>query len=388
MKNISYLIILSLICSSCGLNKESIYVDKIIDGVNVRAYHITIPPKSNPYVIEKAAVFGAGQSEDSYLLASAQIIGSTSDGLVYVNDMMATKIHRFDRTGRYIDSFGQKGDGPGDLGRGFYEVFLDDNRLLIWDSAGRFRQFSTDGAFLSYIQAQVRIAGSTVPIGNQASPEFITVSERFTSPGKGVAEAPGRFTIRLIDAKLASFSTILDSTFVREMVWFDNFGVVVPYQACKVSSALAPYLPVAWAWGSEYRINFFSQTSEHKWAVQIPVEPTPISSELRELESSRLERRGATGVGRLISRLPRNLPYIGAMDWDDEGRLWVSDYVPVGIEKEEYHYNVFSINGEWLFDQNLPVIPDLIITNGFYKNTEDVIGNPIVQFYRLVPADQ
>lgn len=388
MKNIGCLITLLLVFSNCGLNKERVYVDSIIGGVNVRTYLATTPPKSNPYVIEKAAVFGAGQSEDSYILASAQIIGLTSDGLVYVNDMMTTKIHCFDQDGRHIDSFGQKGDGPGDLGRGFYEVFLADNRLLIWDSAGRFRQFTTDGAFLSYIQAQVRIAGSTVPVGNHASPDFLTVSNRLTRPGKGVAEAPGRFSIRLIDAELTSSSTILDSSYVREMVWFDNFGAVVPYQACNISSALAPYLPIAWAWGSEYRINFYNPTSKQYWAVQIPIEPTPISPELRELELSRLEWRGVTGAGRLISRLPRNLPYIGSMDWDNEGRLWVSDYVPVGIEKDKYHFNVFSINGEWLFEQNLPVIPDLITTDGFFENTEDVIGNPVVQFYRLVPVDQ
>ena len=80
---------------------------------------------------------------------------------------------------------------------------------------------------------------------------------------------------------------------------------------------------------------------------------------------------------------PSCLPAIGSLQWDDRGRLWVSDYA-ISEEPDVYRFNVFSREGEWLFGQDLPFDPDVITENGLYLNSEDEAGNPVIHFYRWV----
>ena len=329
------LVSLSLLIIGCSKIEESLFTEQVVDGVYIRTYHGSTPPRSNIYVATESTVFGKDQGSGTYLMASASIIGEAPDGSVLINDFKEYRIHRFRSDGSYISSFGREGDGPGDFGRS-YTVVLDGNKLFVIAGLGRISLFSCDGTYLSQRRASVVFLGTTVPVGNPQAPHFLF------RPARIFARARGGYTIDLIDQELELVGAVIDTQLVRR-------PPSDPYRVTTPITALAPYLPLALSWGELYRIEFID-----------PLEGT-----------------------RRVTEIP-DLSFIGSLLWDLEGRLWVADYVMSDEEPESYHFNVFGRKGEWLFGQDLPVKPSLITAHGFYVDTEDEKGNPVVQYYQWI----
>ena len=87
--------------------------------------------------------------------------------------------------------------------------------------------------------------------------------------------------------------------------------------------------------------------------------------------------------------MPSRLPAIGNLLWDTIDRLWVMDWSEYLGSREgtSYSFNVFNREGEWLFRQTLPTEPHLITASGYYSNTFDAEGNPIVHYFTLTAGD-
>lgn len=329
------LVSLCLLLIGCSNSEEPLYTEQVVDGVYIRTYQGATPPNYNVFSFEKSTVFGKGQGSGTYLMASASIIGEAVDGSVLVNDAREYRIHRFTPDGVHISSFGREGDGPGDFGRS-YTVVLDGDRLLVIAGSGRISLFTCDGTYLSERRASAVFLGTTVPVGDPQSPHFLF------RPAWIFARARGGYSIDLINERLEPVGAVIDTQFVRR-------SPPDPYIVNTPITAMAPYMPLALSWGDVYLVEF--------------IDP---------LESARR-----------VTEIP-GLSFIGSLLWDQEGRLWVADYVMSTEESESFHFNVFDREGEWLFGQDLPVKPSLITAHGFYVDTEDETGDPVVQYYQWI----
>jgi hypothetical protein len=82
------------------------------------------------------------------VIGSVQNIGSADDGRVFIMDSKNYKIYIFSPEGKFISSFGKRGEGPGEI-KNFSmgdQLFVVDQHVIVVDRA-RISYFSLDGTF-------------------------------------------------------------------------------------------------------------------------------------------------------------------------------------------------------------------------------------------------
>lgn len=108
------------------------------------------PVSENAIELEKKFSFPSEELEKKgYYLARPRYIGHDSLGNIFVTDIKANKIMKFDSSGNFLLTFGQAGQGPGDLSRP-YEFFVTKDDILIVGELGnkRFQFLDTEGKYL------------------------------------------------------------------------------------------------------------------------------------------------------------------------------------------------------------------------------------------------
>ncbi|MCH8285738.1 6-bladed beta-propeller, partial [candidate division KSB1 bacterium] len=155
MKSNSYKLILflfSILISGCS-SSEINYTEKTIDGV--KHIHNLYPKFDKPQVkLELVRQFGADDSEGEnyYLYKPADII-KDNDGNYYILDAGNYLVKKYDPDGKFLLSFGRKGQGPGEFEYPSQIVLNQANELLVVDGNSRtINMFDTDGNFIEFVR--------------------------------------------------------------------------------------------------------------------------------------------------------------------------------------------------------------------------------------------
>jgi len=126
---------------------------------------------------------GKGREEEPYLFQSIMGAARLSDGSVVVMDWPSGEIRRFDRRGRYLLSFGGKGEGPGEFKspRGGLRRLAD--TLVVLDSDGTVARFDPEGRLLGEIPAHGLIVRDEAAGGEwtDVSPDAVLWGARYPS---------------------------------------------------------------------------------------------------------------------------------------------------------------------------------------------------------------
>ncbi|GEM_PF-1596566 len=362
------------------------------NGIVTRVYRSADPPELDPYRLEPGAIFGTDQSEATYLWRYASPVAELPDGglLAFGGRNETGLVQRFAPDGRYIDSFGRSGEGPGEL-RGVGNVFFTADELIVVDSANRrLSRFSRSGSYLEQQRFPPDLSGSlTLRLLPRSRGHFCLVA----LDGRGLSTTADEtvfgweFLIQSLDSELQPITTHLDS--IYEQTWFivDNHYLAPPLaRDAPVDFASAPYLPVAWVERDDYTIQFLDPDSGERSALYLPHSPVAVTAELRSRWRDQHVDEGWSEEGLNRLRLPPVLPAIRDLQWDGAGRLWVQDYTAgyaVG-EPTGFWFNVFDAEGVWLFRQHLPDNPSFFGREGVYFTGQAGDGTPIIRYYQLV----
>lgn len=120
-----------------------------IDGVTV-----VKNPKEPIYgedvlTLEEDLVLGAEEHEGEPLFFAIRTFKVDEAENIYVLDNKAHKIKVFDKAGQLIRSFGEKGEGPGELERPTNMELYPENQIIVFNFGGRkLTLFSRDGDFI------------------------------------------------------------------------------------------------------------------------------------------------------------------------------------------------------------------------------------------------
>jgi hypothetical protein len=90
--------------------------------------------------------------EDDLIFYSITSISEDRGGNFYVLDQKAYKIYKFSPDGKLLLSFGNKGQGPGDMLRPHYICLTPENRLAVCEEIDYVSFFDTKGNFLNRIR--------------------------------------------------------------------------------------------------------------------------------------------------------------------------------------------------------------------------------------------
>lgn len=93
--------------------------------------------------------FGEAVGADEYLFGDVSEIAVDRDGSIYVFDRQVPALRKYDASGKFVETFGRRGQGPGEYRNAGGLALLRDGRVLLWDGANwRFNVYAPDGAVL------------------------------------------------------------------------------------------------------------------------------------------------------------------------------------------------------------------------------------------------
>ena len=286
-----------------------------------------------------------------------QSIDVDEQGRVYVGDYINMKIHRYTPDGTYDDSFGGRGQGPGefqaisgmDMGPND-SLFVHDRmarRIVAFSIGNKSRSTTTslpsrdDGLSSSMIGGPlVGLHGIWVlPDG-----EKVVVSGRGFSP-ENRNEEDRSIQIHFLGAEDA-IVTVPD----REFIVFENGGFSVRLMPFGQRPVVAVDQDGHILYGTNEQIEV-EKIDPHRGNTTTVVEdrhtPVPVTDELLEAE---IERTGSELTSdqreQLRRQVPDVLPAFEHMVVDDENRIWVAVNEPDAFEEGNTTYRVFDEDGE------------------------------------------
>ncbi len=382
---------LALSIIGCSQNEPEGYTHAIVEGIIEHSYDHVQPPVENPYAIELETVFGQGQGADSYIIGMMQwaAIARTDDGGLVISDGRQDVIHRFDKNGQYLGQFSGPGEGPGEFSL-LRKLIAYDGKIVTWDSRNyQLCAFDQTG----HLQSALRIATPkrafcVIPWQTENNIEYLAYHKVTTSirqDGEVEGTRAYIFTVYTLDVNGKVIDTPIDTVSLEQRALTSPRPFNTPFLRGSTSVAMQPGLPLAWSSGSDYEINLFHPTSGIQEHVRILRDQKPVTNELRELIIQSYASRGQEEGARRSLKYPETLPQIDILMWDSEDRLWVRDFVVWQTDHDNYTYNVFSVDMEWLFRQTLPAKePYLICGDGIYVYAPDDEGVPMIEYYRFI----
>ena len=371
--------------AACTATTSGDFSDEVVSGIKVRSYSESFQPSHNPYLIEKSVTFGTDQGGDTYLLSRPIPMGLGDDGTLFVMDLMEAN-HRFAPDGTHLGQFGSKGEGPGEF-RMLQDLVVDGEQVYSADlMLGRMNVFAADGTWqrsIPFPQETVRSPYWSI-WGPKSARRFLVArplmeDAQFSERETNVAW----FRIIRLNEQLEAIDTPIDSIRSIGPIREGRNIIPRPYSQLLPFAALAPDMPAAWAWGSEFRVDYYDPDTEERWATAVPHEPLPVTDAMKERTLDAYRRSGRLEQVRRLIEFPEYTPHIGAsgLIWDTESRLWAMEFPDPTLEDAPYTYFVFSRDGTWLFTQEMPRRPYLITEEGAYFRESLEDGTPVVQYY-------
>ena len=164
---------------SCSKKEKLNYIITKKDGIKIYN-NKNISSESDLSIIPKLVLKIEGESlkmESSF--TSPTSVCSDSKNNIYILNNKDAKVKKFDKSGNYIGSFCNLGQGPGEATDPENMIILNDTIMVIDDEAARIIKFSTDGDYINQSKlATAQIPMSLTPVGENNFIGFILGDEK------------------------------------------------------------------------------------------------------------------------------------------------------------------------------------------------------------------
>ncbi len=145
LKFINFLLVVMLLVSC---KKESKLTYKITEQNGIKIFKNSSQP-ANPRLTMKTKKLFTIKAQDG--LARIENSVSTNfdkDDNLYTLSMVSSKMYKFDKNGKFIKSFCQRGHGPGEVENAAWFTILNDTILVIDSYGKKIVRFNLDGKFI------------------------------------------------------------------------------------------------------------------------------------------------------------------------------------------------------------------------------------------------
>lgn len=140
-----------IIFTFCSKNETDAPIIKITDGLR----QIINPANPITGIVEEYELvedlsIGVDEGDTNYVFGYPHLDGIDKDGNLYILDITNFRISKYDSSGKYLLSFGRKGQGPGEF-QSVFNSFFDENMstYFLQDfGSKRVNRYSNEGTFL------------------------------------------------------------------------------------------------------------------------------------------------------------------------------------------------------------------------------------------------
>ena len=309
-----------LMVVSCSSNKE--YPVKITEENGIKTISNPDYPKEGVYDLALEEKFTLGKEADNskYIFAMPISIKLDKNNNLYVLDWDSYKFFVFNNEGKYLRSFGRKGEGPGDFDLPAYFDITGDNKLILCDARNM---------RICYLDSTGKYTGGTII----STPGEIRLDSRDNIYLATSAFEKGKLTNEIQEIKTTNTIKKLDTS---NNQWTD----IGPFAGATemisstmmVSGGNVFYWTITPSDGiitglmNSYEFTFRDNTGKPTYKINRKFSPF-VNPYFKE--GSKKSRYLSAFTGKNI--------------FDDKGNFWVN--VNNGYEPEKYIYDIYSPDG-------------------------------------------
>ncbi len=307
-------------------------------------------------------------------------------------DSRQFQIQKYDREGKYLQTIGRQGEGPGEFQRASRmtlsaggRLYVDDLRkILIFNPDHTYeRSINLDIFFISYL---------------------VTSEENFLGWAVIRTEEGSSFDIILIDSngkKVDTVASFPDPTVTLTKTLSGGGGIV--FGGSPPYSPRLSFCPMSEEWGvygysDEYRLWVVGSKGEVVCIIEKEEKRIPTSrKEESEYLKERIERTKKSGgvqwaVGdlRKMHKFAKYKPFFSNIKTDDSGHIYLQKPKSVMKPEEDTSFDCFSEEGYYLYKVKIHKINPRVIKNGcvYTYRTDPDTGYYKVERYRITNWDQ
>jgi hypothetical protein len=309
--------------------------------------------------LEEELSIGEEGKGDEYIFSEARDIAVDEVGNIYILDSHEAHIKVFDKSGKYVKTIGNKGQGPGEMSRPSSLQITPQNEIAVNDSdALKIHFFTLEGKFLRAAVFQRYL--------------------RFFSNPK--IDREGNITASYMIIKnevtylLKKFNSQLKESFPIFSVVVLKYPKLNPfYPRCYWD--LIEENNIIWGFADKYELFIIDSAGKTIKKITREYDPIKITDEEKEKRTE-----GLLGGVKLIWD-DHHHPFI-YLCVDDLGRIFTRTYEKAH-ESGEYFYDVFDPDGKYMAKIPLKSRPYVIKKNKLYTIEEDEEGYQLVKRYKI-----
>lgn len=292
-----------------------------------------------------------GKHTDWSSLLYGQISNFTvaRDGSLFVTSLRQDKVYKFDKDGDFVKTFGQKGQGPGDLQEPRDLSILDDKYLVVRESStGRISLFDLEGKFVKIIQVGYSVLDCVSLKNNKiailtvnSSQELETISNNYIVYIRDLSKGN--------DIKVDEFHL----TYKREAVFIrGNYGSL--YGSIHIS-CLEDGHKLLLGYSNDPEISIYSTDGKHLRSFLLTgKDRKKINHEMKNLFYKEAEER----IKKQIRYRSQSLELLEKAKQDDVLPEYTPYYYDIIVDPEDhilvFKFFLFDINNKYLFQVYSP----------------------------------
>jgi hypothetical protein len=329
------------------------------------------PPKGMPSKIRFEQELVIGESDDpekSFAEVSNFVVDEA--GTIYALDFKDRKIKVFDSQGQFIRSFGEQGQGPGEMEMPAGIHLAPSGELVIEDAyARKLVYFSKDGTYLRNFSFADRMALVNLVMG----PNGHFLGREMKLEGEKMF-----FVIKKFDPELKPLFS-LDQI---------EFAIPIPGSGNKIDlmDMLSIYQfdssgNIYYGRNTDYEIKVYTSDGTHVKSIQKEYDPQEVTEEDIEEILNRIPSVGPVNVKEMFE-FPERFPPYQFFTLDEEDRVFVRTWNK-GENKGEFIIDIFDTEGRYI--TRFPSKIDIRVwKNGkAYSYEENEEGFNVIKVYKV-----
>jgi len=360
-----------LLLSASGQGQKAAWKGKIETENGVKVVKNPMEPVFGEFALQlqEDLSIGGNLNDDNYYFPKGASLAVDDQGTIYVIDVGNVRIQKYDKTGKYVQSIGRKGQGPGEFQYPGAIRFDGEGNICLNDMGMRaIKVFGPDGAYKKsvalrvFLQSNFCISKDDIVFGlevNYMAKDGPRIAVIKVSPDGQTAETIAQFQGEL-KANQPAYA----------LHQYTNGPVL-----CGLSPSALCY-----GFSAEYKIILADGTGKTALIIEKDAKPQPITANEKEF----LLKKGGGGMGGIaranIEKIedaavfPPHRPYFSRILADDVGRIYVARRPSVLDTSKIQEFDVFSKEGISLYRIKLSFMPEVIKGGSVYEIRRDEEG--------------
>lgn len=307
-----------------------------------------------------------------------------SEGNIFVLDSGNFRIQKFDRNGKYLQSIGRQGQGPGEFERPSTLYLDSDNNIYVEDSGGKVHIFNKGGEFKN----AVTLTEFTRPIMREFG---------ITKEGSLIAQTLSReerksdmpmdydtfFNIDLINSDGTTIKTVASFSWERsERIKTERGGFLSPNNLCTPRLCLCPINEdlAIYGYSTDYSLFAINAKGETVYIIKKDEPPQPVTKAEKDKVIDRFmggqkenERMPKISRSKYASALkfPKHKPFYERIIKDDKDRIYVEKFKFLFNRSEIADFDMFNKDGYFLYKVKIPILYPVIKSGYIYTREYD-----------------